>query len=354
MSSDVVGLIALVVLLLINAYFVGAEFAVISARRSQIEPRAEQGSAAARTTLWAMEHATLMLATTQLGITVCSLLILNVSEPAIHHLLEIPLSAIGLPESVIDVAGFVITLALVTFLHVVFGEMVPKNLSFSVPDRAALLLAPPLVFIGRLVKPIIFALNWAANGFVKLFGVEPKDEATSAYTLEEVASIVRQSAEAGTLADEGGRISAALEFTAKTVAALVVPREQVVALPAGAAPADVQQLVASRGFSRYLITDPAGDLTGYVHLKDVLDLEDPKHAHAPVPADRIRPLIRVPQDSEAEDALRAMRSHSSHVALATSAALGTEPAGGTVTGVIFLEDVIEELVGQIEDTTNAG
>ncbi|HEY9291953.1 MAG TPA: hemolysin family protein [Microlunatus sp.] len=361
MSSDVVGLIALAVLLLINAYFVGAEFAVISARRSQIEPRAEQGSSAARTTLWAMEHATLMLATTQLGITVCSLLILNVSEPAIHHLLEIPLTAIGLPESVIGVAGFVITLALVTFLHVVFGEMVPKNLSFSVPDRAALLLAPPLVFIGRLVKPIIFALNWSANTFVKLFGVEPKDEATSTYTLDEVATIVRQSAEAGTLNDEGGRVSAALEFTNKTVADLVVPRDRVVALPTGAAPADVQQLVAERGFSRYLITDADGDLTGYVHLKDVLDLEGPEHWHAPVPADRIRPLIRVPQGSEAEDALREMRSHSSHVALATSSEIASSSPVGvgtttdeTVTGVIFLEDVIEELVGQIEDTTNAG
>src|SRR5690606_26141538 len=134
--SDWIGLVWLVVLLLANAFFVGGEFAVISARRSQIEPVAERGSRAAKSALYAMEHATLMLATSQLGITICSLLILNVSEPAIHHLLEIPMHALGWDEGVISVSAFVITLALVSFLHVVFGEMVPKNLAFSIPDRA--------------------------------------------------------------------------------------------------------------------------------------------------------------------------------------------------------------------------
>jgi CBS domain containing-hemolysin-like protein len=332
------------VLLLINAYFVAAEFAVISARRSQIEPRAEQGSSAARTTLWAMEHATLMLATTQLGITVCSLLILNVSEPAIHHLLTGPLAAIGLPESGIEVAAFVIALIVVTFLHVVFGEMVPKNLSFSVPDRAALMLAPPLVVLGRLVKPIIVAFNSTANAIVRLFGVQPQDEATSAYTLDEVATIVRQSEEAGTLTDVGGRLSAALEFTAKTVADLVVPIDKVVAVRPDVTPEQLRELVAEYGFSRYLVTDTAGIPTGYLHLKDVLDLDGPAEWVAPVPADRIRPVLSLPQAAEAEDALRAMRSESVHLALTTDAA-------GLVTGVIFLEDVLEELVGRIEEST---
>ena len=149
--SDWAGIAWLVVLLAVNAFFVGAEFAVISARRSQIEPLAERGKRSAKTALYAMEHATLMLATTQLGITVCSLLILNVSEPAIHHLLEVPLHATGWSEEVIGTIAFVVALVLVSFLHVVFGEMVPKNISFSMPDRAALLLAPPLVGIGRAV-----------------------------------------------------------------------------------------------------------------------------------------------------------------------------------------------------------
>src|SRR5215203_3588009 len=137
MSEAVPGLVWLVVLLAGNAFFVGAEFAVISARRSQIEPRAAQGSKAAKTTLWAMEHATLMLATSQLGITVCSLIILTVSEPAIHHLLEYPLGVTPLSPEMIGVTAFVVALVLVTYLHVVFGEMVPKNTAFSVPRRAA-------------------------------------------------------------------------------------------------------------------------------------------------------------------------------------------------------------------------
>src|SRR3954471_18613581 len=123
-------------LLLVNAFFVAAEFAIISARRSQIEPEAEAGSRSAKTALWAMEHAGLMLATSQLGITIASLLILNVSEPAIHHLLEGPLGLTGIPDDGVGAISFAITLILVSFLHVVLGEMVPKNLSFSVPDRA--------------------------------------------------------------------------------------------------------------------------------------------------------------------------------------------------------------------------
>src|SRR5215204_5891925 len=167
MSESVPGLVWLVVLLAGNAFFVGAEFAVISARRSQIEPRAAQGSKAAKTTLWAMEHATLMLATSQLGITVCSLVILTVSEPAIHHLLEGPLGLTDLSAGAVSLTAFVTALLLVTYLHVVFGEMVPKNLAFSLPDRAALVLAPALVLVSRVFRPVIAALNATANAVLR-------------------------------------------------------------------------------------------------------------------------------------------------------------------------------------------
>ena len=133
MSSDWWGIVWLVVLLVFNAFFVGAEFAVISARRSQIEPRAEAGSRAAKTALWAMEHATLMLATSQLGITVCSLLILNVSEPSIHHLLEVPLALTGWSEEVVYAVAFGVALVVVSYLHVVLGEMVLRGMASHVP-----------------------------------------------------------------------------------------------------------------------------------------------------------------------------------------------------------------------------
>ncbi|HEV7950514.1 MAG TPA: CNNM domain-containing protein, partial [Glaciihabitans sp.] len=264
--SDWMGIVWLVVLLFVNAFFVGAEFAIISARRSQIEPKADAGSRSAKTALWAMEHATLMLAASQLGITVCSLLILNVSEPAIHHLIEQPLHLLGLPEDMVSVVSFIIALLLVSFLHVIFGEMVPKNLSFSLPERAVLLLAPPLVFIATIFRPVIVSLNATANGVLRLFKIEPKSEANSSFTVDEVANIVEQSTREGVLLDTTGALNKAFEFTTKTAQDAAVSMADLVTLPEDAAPVDVERAVAQHGFSRYVLLNAEGDPTGYVHL----------------------------------------------------------------------------------------
>ena len=342
-TSDWWGIAWLFILLAVNAFFVGAEFAVISARRSQIEPRAEAGSRAAKTALWAMEHATLMLATSQLGITVCSLLILNVSEPAIHHLLEVPFGLTGWPDEVIGTVSFVITLVIVSFLHVVFGEMVPKNLSFSVPDRSVLLLATPLVAVATVFKPIIWALNATANAVLLLFRVQPKNEATSAFTVEEVELIVRTSTREGVLTDSTGTLSNAFEFTAKKVKNVAVGMASLVTLPEDAAPADVDRAVAQHGFSRYVLVDEEGEPSGYVHLKDVLDLDDDEYTE-PVPPKRIRQLISIFRETDLEDALATMRRSGTHVARAFD-------EQGATKGVLFLEDIIEELVGEVQDAT---
>ncbi len=341
MSEYLPGLLWLVVLLAGNAFFVGAEFAVVSARRSQIEPRAAQGSRAARTTLWAMEHATLMLATSQLGITICSLLILTVSEPAIHHLLEYPLGLTGLPPEATGVVAFVVALLLVTFLHVVFGEMVPKNLSFSVPDRAALLLAPPLVLVSRAFRPVIATLNWLANLALRAAKVEPKDEATSAFTLDEVEGIIEQSRREGTLADEAGTLAGAFEFTDKVAADVEVPLASMVQLPAHATPGDVQAAVVTHGHSRYVVAGEDGRPAGYLHMKDVMDL-GPDEFDVPVPAKRIRRLVTLPRDSDLEDAIERLRRHGAHLA-------ATVDLDGETTGFLFLEDVLEVLIGEVED-----
>ncbi|MFC4397474.1 hemolysin family protein [Arthrobacter sedimenti] len=345
MSEYLPGIIWLAVLLVVNGFFVGAEFAVISARRSQIEPKAEAGSKAAKTTLWAMEHAILMLATSQLGITVCSLVILNVSEPAIHHLLEIPLGLTSLSYEAISIIAFIVALLLVTFLHVVVGEMVPKNISFSVPTRAALLLAPPLVMVAKVFKPVIWALNGIANSILRLFRVEPKDEATSAYTLDEVATIVEQSTRDGVLTDTTGALTNAFEFTAKTVADVQVTMADMVLLPESATPADIQQAVAGHGYSRYILTNTAGEPDGYLHLKDVMDLTAAEKFHQPVPPKRVRRLASAFAGADLEDALAAMRRTGAHVARVFD-------ADGRTTGMLFLEDIIEELVGEVQDATS--
>ncbi|MCB1272915.1 MAG: HlyC/CorC family transporter [Leucobacter sp.] len=341
--SDWLGIVWLAVLLAVNAFFVAAEFAVISARRSQIEPKAEAGSKRARTALYAMEHATLMLATSQLGITVCSLLILNVSEPAIHHLLEGPLQWTGLSASAVTVVAFAITLVLVSYLHVVFGEMVPKNAAFSMPEQAVLLLAPPLVWISHVLRHIIAGLNAVANGVLRVFRVEPKSEANATFTLEEVANIVSHSTREGVLSDRSGAVSAAFEFTAKRAIDLVVPRARLVVLPLGATPEDVEAEVARHGYSRYPMCDSAGELAGYVHVKDLLRISEDRIAEA-IPPKRMREMLTLRADTDLEDVLARMQARGVHLARVVDA------TGGEL-GVVFLEDVIEELVGEIHDAT---
>lgn len=344
MSGDLWGIAWLVILLLVNAFFVAAEFSIISARRSQIEPRAEAGSRSARTALFAMEHATQMLAASQLGITIASLLILNVSEPAIHHLLAAPLHLTGWSEQATDTIAFVIALLFVSFLHVVFGEMVPKNLSFSVPDRAVLLLATPLVAVATVFRPVIFVLNAIANGAVRLVGVEPKNEAVSAFSFDEVATIVATSTREGVLTDATGTLSNAFEFTTKTVRDSLVPMAKLVTLPEDATPEDVERGVAQHGFSRYVLVDDDGEPSGYLHLKDVIDLDDDDEFAEPVPPKRIRQLISVFHDADLEDALALMRRSGSHLGRVFD-------ENGATKGVLFLEDIIEELVGTVEDAT---
>jgi CBS domain containing-hemolysin-like protein len=343
--SDWAGILWLAVLLVGNAFFVAAEFAVMSARRSQIEPLAEAGSKRAQTTLRAMENVSLMLACSQLGITVCSLLILQVAEPAIHHLLAVPLEALGIPMEAADIAAFAVALMVVTFLHVTFGEMVPKNISVSVADKAALLLAPPLMFIARMVKPVIAALNWSANHILKLMRIEPKDEVTSTFTLEEVQSIVQESTRHGLVDDDAGLITGALEFSEHTASRVMVPLEKLVMLKAATTPAEFEKAVSRTGFSRFPMLDDDGMLAGYLHIKDVLSIENGGYRQ-PIAESRIRSLANLAMDDEIEKAMSVMQRTGSHLARV----IGPD---GLTRGVLFLEDVIELLVGEIRDATQA-
>lgn len=345
--TDYSGLLWLWVLLAANAFFVAAEFAVVAARRSQIEPLADKGRRSAKTALWAMEHVSLILATCQLGITVCSLLILNVSEPAIHYLLEDWLQGVALSEEAISAISFGVALVIVTFLHVVLGEMVPKNASFSVPDRAVLLLAGPIVFVARICRPIIFVLNEIANAVLRLFRVQPRDEAASAFTLQEVATIVEQSTAEGTLEDSSGALNAAFEFTTKKAHDVAISLDKLVTLTIDSTVAELEQVVAKHGFSRYVVLDEAGDIDGYVHLKDILSSDDESGsmpADARIPAKRIRQLPAMPEELDLEDALAELQRLGLHLAQVTN-------GNGVTIGVLFLEDIIEELVGTVDDAT---
>jgi CBS domain containing-hemolysin-like protein len=342
--STSLALVLAVVFLAGNAFFVGAEFALVSARRSAIEPRAAAGDRGARTVLWAMEHLSLMLACAQLGITVCSTSLGLVAEPAIARVLEGPLHALGVSAGWTHAVAFVVALLLVVYLHVVLGEMVPKNLAVAGPERAAVAFGPPLVWLGRVVRPVISSLNWLANHTVRLFGIEPRDEVASSYTAQEVQSIVERSAAEGLISDEQGLLSGALEFSDRTARDVMVPLGRVVTIGDDATPDDVEHLVGRTGFSRFPVRDDTG-LVGYLHVKDVL-YADATTRHQGVPRWRVRSLAVVGPDDEVEDTLAAMQRSGAHLARVDE--------GGAAVGVVFLEDILEELVGEVRDAMQRG
>lgn len=335
------GIAITVILLALNAFFVAGEFATTSSRRSQIEALRAEGARGSVQAMYALEHVSLMLAICQLGVTVASTTLGLVAEPAIAHLVEAPLEALGAPASSAHLVGFAAALAIVLFLHVVFGEMVPKNVSIANPARMLLVLAPVLVAIGHLVRPVIRAMDELANRFVHIFGVEPQSEIAAAFTAEEVASIVELSAAEGALSDELGLLSGALEFSEESAGSAMVPLDALVTLEDTTTPAEVEREVAVTGFSRFPITGEGGAIIGYLHLKDVLYAQGPERDQ-PVTPWRIRKMGTVRAGDEVEDALRHMQRTGAHCALVVDEAQ-------RVLGVLFLEDVLEELVGEVRD-----
>jgi CBS domain containing-hemolysin-like protein len=255
---------------------------------------------------------------------------------------EGPMHAVRLPEGAIHPVAFAISISLVIYLHVVIGEMVPKNLALAGPDRAALILAPPLVAIARAIRPVIVALNAVANGVLRLLRVEPKTELASTYTADEVQSIVEESAREGLLVDEHGLLTGALEFSERMAGDLMVPISRLETVQIGSTPGEVETLVTRTGFSRFPVMR-GDDAIGYLHLKDLLYADDDRHEQ-PIPEKRIRTMVSVATVDEVEEALAAMQRAGTHLARVVA-------DGGRTVGVLFLEDVIEELVGEVRDAT---
>lgn len=354
------GLVAAIVgLLLLNAFFVGAEFAIISARRSSIEPKAASGSRSAATVLWAMENVSLMLATAQLGITVCSVSLGSVAEPAIAHAIEGAFHGV-LSETASHAIAVAIALFIIVGLHVIVGEMIPKNAAVSSPDKAALILGPALVIVARVARPLIAALNAMANLALRAVGVQPRDEVASAFTADEVHSIVERSSEEGLLADAEGLLTGAIEFSDHTAADVMVPWAEVVTVPRGVTAEQLEAVAVASGFSRFPVVSDGGDVVGYLHIKDALQVRSGEREE-PIADWRVRNMAVLAPGVEVESALATMRASGSHVALVrgdAAEALGSaeahpsgpaEPGPALPAGAVFLEDIIEELVGEVRD-----
>lgn len=343
---DVLSAVLLALLLIgANAFFVGAEFALISARRDRLEALAEQGKATAVTVIRAGEQLPAMLTGAQLGVTVSSILLGRVGEPAVVKLLQLSFGLSGVPPALLHT----LSLAIVVALHVLLGEMVPKNIALAGPERTAMLLVPPYLVYVRLARPFIAFYNNCANAILRLVGVQPKDELDIAVSTAELSEMIAESLSEGLLDhEEHTRLTRALRIRTRLVADVAVPlvnirAVQVSAVGSGPTIGGVEQALAQTGYSRFPVVDRGGRFIGYLHIKDVLTLGD--NPQTVIDLAVVRPLPRVPQSLPLADALSRMRRINSHLALVTA-------DNGSVVGMVALEDVVEDLVGTMRDGTH--
>jgi CBS domain containing-hemolysin-like protein len=351
---NAVGVLLAFVLIAANAFFVGAEFSLISARRDRLEALAEQGRASAVTVIRAGEQLSSMLAGSQLGVTVASILLGRIGEASVADLLRTALGLTNLHPAVVHTLSFVIALAVVVLLHVLLGEMVPKNIALAGPERTAMLLVPPYLVYVRAARPLIVFYNKCANAVLRALSVEPKDELDITVSPVELSEMIAESVSEGLLdQEEHTRLTRALQIRTRVVADVAKPLAEIRAVPmanagsgagsaAGSGPTvgAVEEALAQTGYSRFPIADLDGQFIGYLHIKDVLRLgDDPRTV---IDLALVRPLPRVPTSMPLADALSRMRRNNSHLALATA-------DDGGVVAMVAMEDLVEDLVGARRD-----
>lgn len=337
-------LVVAVALLIANGFFVGAEFAVIAARRTKIDGLAATGDLRARLAQKSIKELSFTLAGVQLGITMASLGLGAVAEPAVAHLIESGLHSVAeLPEGLLHSISFVIALTIVVFFHMVIGEMAPKNMAIAVPEKSALWLAVPLRIYSNLFRPFIRLLNAIANVGTRLFGVEPQEERTEVHTAGELRAMIADSAREGMVdAFEHRLLSGAIGFGTRDAASIMVPRTEMVSVPSSITPAELEGFVLATGHSRFPVY--AGDLdnvVGFVHAKDLLKMPV-EQREEPLERRWIRQMLVVPESLRLHPLLLDMRRERHQFALVV------DEHGGT-SGIVTLEDLLEELVGEIRD-----
>jgi CBS domain containing-hemolysin-like protein len=330
-------LIVTVVLLIGNGFFVGSEFSLIASRRTIIEPKADS-SRRARMALRAMNEIPLMIAGAQLGITICSLGLGAIAEPALAHYLEHPFDAIGVPESALHPVAFVLALAIVVYLHTVIGEMVPKNLALAGPDVAVLWLGPLLYGFCLGTKPLLQALKWVSKVILRIWRIESTDAVKTVFTAEELAGLVSQARTEGLLdASEHARITGALALNNHTALDVMRAWTSVTTVTADVSPASLEVLATRTRWSRFPVVERSTRrVLGFVHVKDMLGIVGPQRRE-PIPPELIRPLPVVAGDRTLAELLLAMRKERRHMMLVSEAR--------TPLGVVTLDDVLMAVVG---------
>ncbi len=346
---EALGVLVAILLIAANAFFVGAEFSLISARRDRLEALAEQGKARAVTVIRAGEQLSSMLAGAQLGVTVASILLGRIGEAAVADLLRKSFALTEMHPALAHTLAFAIALAVVVTLHVLLGEMVPKNIALAGPERTAMLLVPPYLAYVRAARPFIVFYNKCANAVLRALRVEPKNELDSAVSMAQLSEMIAESVSEGLLDhEEHTRLTRALQIRTRVVADVARPLADIRAVQvaqAGSGPTvgAVEQALAQTGYSRFPIVGLDGDYIGYLHIKDVLTLgDDPQTL---IDLALVRPLPRVPESLPLADALSRMRRSNSHLALVTAGGVD----GGQLVAMVAMEDLVEDLVGAMRD-----
>jgi CBS domain containing-hemolysin-like protein len=342
------GAIALtVVLLLCNAYFVVVEFALVATRVSRLESLLDLGDRRALAALRAVRDLPRAMGTAQLGITLASLALGYISEPAVADLLEPVIERIGEPpEGAVHAIAFVDAIGIITFCHFVLAEMVPRNLSLAFPERVLLTLAPLHRAIMRLFSPVVWLLNGLSAGLLRLFGVRVANELVAVHTAAELTTLLQASHQEGLIEDfEHSLLAGALDFRARPAVSVMVPRERVDTVTRRMTVAEVQAVALRSGHSRLPVVGTGlDDMLGFVHVKDLLRLP-PEADDEPLPLEMLRRMLIVRPDRRLEDVLRTMRRLRNHLGL-------VRDPGGRSLGIITLEDVLEALVGDIRDESD--
>jgi CBS domain containing-hemolysin-like protein len=335
---------AVIVLVAANAFFVAAEFALVAARRTRLDSMARRGDAKAKLAFKAIQSLDRYISGTQLGITVASLGLGWIGEPAVAGAIGAAFHGLPAPFNVVathTVAG-VIAFMLITFLHIVLGELAPKALALLYPEATSRWVAAPLILFTEATNPFIWLLNGSANGLLRLFGIRAPGEAERVHQPDEILMLVRQSQRAGSLEREDVRmIEGVFEFTEKNARDVMTPRTDVVALDADVTVAQAAQRIKGVGRSRYPIYgETPDDVLGIVHIKDILAAM-PEREHEPITSIARDPFF-VPGTREVEDVLADMKH------LKAQMAVVLDEYGGTA-GIVTMEDLLEEIVGEIYD-----
>lgn len=335
-------LVLLILLIALTAFFVGAEFAVVKVRMSRIDQLIEEGNKQALTVKKVVGNLDYYLSACQLGITVTALGLGWLGEPTVERILHPVFDAFGIPSSVSAIVSFVLAFSLVTFLHVVIGEMAPKSLALQFAERMSLLLAPPLYWFGKIMAPVIFLLNGSARVFLRIFGVQPASE-EQAHSEDELKIIMAQSFQSGEINQtELSFMQNIFAFDERSAKDVMVPRTQIVAFPQDLSCEELLAELREHRYTRYPIANNGDkdDLIGFINAKEILThyalVGDVKMQ------DFIHSLPYFHETTPLQTALMKMQKDRTHIALVI------DEYGGT-SGIITMEDILEEIVGEIRD-----